>query len=71
MNCGDCILGTGKRRVVAYMKDGGKRLYIPAPNGFHVTMIHGFTATGELRLRDEHGREFELSPCSNSLRMAS
>ena len=64
MNCGDCILGTARRRVAAFLKSGGKRLYMPGPNGFHVMTIEGATASGELRLHDEHGHTFELSVCS-------
>lgn len=64
MNCGDCILGTARRRVAAFLKNGGRRLYMPGPNGFHVMTIDGFTAAGEIRLHDEQGRKFELSTCS-------
>lgn len=68
MMCPDCLLSEGAKRITAYLKNGGKRLYLPAPGGVSIAEILGFTKTREVRLRDLNGREWEASPCSIPLR---
>lgn len=64
MSCFDCDTGMAKRRVEAFLRTGGKRLYLPCPGGLHVVTILGFSQPdGELRLRDEKNRVFEASAC--------
>ena len=63
MSCYDCIVGA-KERVKTFVKSGGTRRYLPAPCGFSIaTIVEVSEKTGDLKLRDMQGREWETSPC--------